>query len=159
MATSSANRGKYAEGEVKKILEKHTVLSDFDYERIHDAFSSRGGFQVSRPGDFQVYHNGTTLIEVKEVNFPHRLPKANFGADQRARMKKRQLAGVRVVTLVYFKPLNAWRMVEGMEWFEGPEGGSWFFESVPTQPLAVHMNALFGKMAVVAPKLIPNGGH
>lgn len=151
---SNALRGKYAEGWVKKILDLHTQLTVFDYERIPDAFSSRGGYAKAQCGDFQAWHAGKPfLFEVKEVNHAFRLPAGNFGRDQRARIMKRQYAGVVCYVLIYFKPIDAWRAVP-IGWFENIDSGSWDFREVPTHTLGFIMNQLFGSMAIVAPKYV-----
>ena len=124
--TSPADRGKVAEA----LLQKQFKLLDakdsyFTWERIYDARSSRGAMANPRTGDFVLYNRGdNTVLEVKEVDHEYRLPKANFGKDQRARMIKRAYAGSLCYVAVYFTPIKAWRLLE-MPYFGAEETGSW----------------------------------
>ncbi len=109
---AAGQRGKVAEAAVKKFLVglKERKLA-FDFERKYDARSAGGRFQ-SQAGDFGFFSPSEHgLIEVKEVAHEYRLPKKNFGADQRARLKIRELAGGVVVILVYHLPLKRWRVL------------------------------------------------
>lgn len=143
MSTAPANRGKVAESLVKNELEKLTRFSNFDYERILDAYSSRGGSTVSRPGDFMAWQKGRcTLLEVKEVNHEFRLPRANFKRDQRARMTKRALAGCHCVVLVYFTPVKIWRAFR-IDYFGSDDKGSWNMSDAESGTLSAIFKTLF----------------
>lgn len=142
MATS-ANRGKVAEGKVKKELDLLSKLANFDYERIVDAFSSRGGASASRPGDFLAFQDGVaTLLEVKEVAHDFRLPRANFKVDQRARMMKRHYAGCRCYVVVYSSTTGLWRLLP-ITYFGTETTGSWDLSSVPAAALDVLLEQIF----------------
>lgn len=141
--TSPSNRGKVAERLVKQELDKLSKRANFDYERITDAYSSRGGAATSRPGDFLVFENGTAfLLEVKEVAHTYRLPKRNFPPDQRARMHKRALAGCVCTVLVYFSESKMWRCLPLSD-FDAGTTGSWDFSEVPAQTLRDILSTLF----------------
>lgn len=124
--STAANRGKVAESLLQKqfkLLEAADAY--FTWERIYDARSSRGAMANPRTGDFVLYNRGdNTVLEVKEVDHEYRLPRANFSKDQRARMRKRQLAGSLCYVAVYFTPIKAWRLLE-MRYFDTEETGSW----------------------------------
>lgn len=133
---STGNRGKYAEGAVKKYMAGITDTL-FTYHRFPDAHA---GSMVSAPADFMFLYKGKlTLLEVKEVDTENRLPYGNFDTAQVARMKLWRLAGADTWVLVYFKEIKRWRMA-GAEWFEnrprlsetGRPIGSWKMETTPT---------------------------
>lgn len=147
--TSPSNRGKVAERLVKQELDKLTVRANFDYERITDAFSSRGGATISRPGDFLAFDNGTAvLLEVKEVAHAFRLPKPNFPPDQRARMNKRALAGCMCCVLVYSSVSKLWRYLP-LSFFDTGTTGSWDLREEPETEL----RPLFEKLFYYPPNL------
>lgn len=142
MATTS-NRGKVAEGKVKKELEVLSCLANFDYERITDAYSSRGGASASRPGDFLAFQNGTAvLLEVKEVAHDFRLPRGNFKTDQRGRMMKRHYAGCLCYVLIYSSTTGLWRMLP-VTYFGTETTGSWDLSTVPATDLRSLMLQVF----------------
>lgn len=124
--TSEANRGKVAEGLMKKALqnlEKHS--HNLCFERIPDARSSRGMSSNPRDGDFVIYHSGKNiLIELKEVGHDYRLPKSNFPNDQKARLRKRQLAGTICRVVVYHSTTGVWRLLE-LDYFDLGVTGSY----------------------------------
>lgn len=146
MATSAANRGKYAEGKVKALLKKLEAANC-----IHHRFPDRrAGSFVTAPADFMILQDGRLrLLEVKEVDFEHRLPYANFGQDQVARMVMWSLAGAESWVLIYFKPLKAWRVLPAVHFTVRPLKnhlnkpiGSWFLQEVPTTTLEQAMGLI-----------------
>lgn len=133
--TSVGQRGKTAEAKVKDKLvamESHTCT----HYRFPDA---RAGSFTATPCDFMVMHSGQlTVLEVKEVNHAYRLPHKNFDLSQRARMKNWQLAGASAWVLIYFKPEDAWRLIE-LDSTAIRTGGSWDFSAWPLMSLATAM--------------------
>lgn len=125
---TEANRGKGAEAKLQKAFIKFEAAhQDFCFERIYDARSSMGKMSNPRVGDFVLYHQGRNIIvEVKQVSHAYRLPKQNFGRDQRARLKKRQLAGSVVAIVVYHSTTDLWRLYD-LDYFGTEETGSWDF--------------------------------
>lgn len=142
MATTS-NRGKVAEGKVKKELELLSTLANFDFERIVDSYSSRGGASASRPGDFLAFQAGVPfLLEVKEVAHDFRLPRGNFKTDQRGRMMKRHYAGCLCYVLIYSSTTGLWRMLP-ITYFGTETTGSWDLSTVPATDLRSLMRQIF----------------
>ena len=126
-----AERGKWAESEVRKVLlemsEKHMR---FAFHRITDARSA-GGKAPAQAADFWwSYTDGKTtphgLLEVKEVEHISRLPYKNLSPESYARMRKRELAGAKVFVLVAHRTdVTVWRFLPLSD-FGGPRpGGSW----------------------------------
>jgi hypothetical protein len=111
---------------LQKALEAYAKTDyTFDFERIYDARSSMGKMANSRTGDFQLYYKGKAIcVELKEVAHDFRLPRSNFKKDQRARMRKRQLAGVLCRVVVYHSTIDRWRVLS-LSHFDGDEPGSW----------------------------------
>jgi len=137
--SDSANRGKVAESKLRtQFAALESGLVDFTFERILDAHSARGAMSAARAGDFVVYYRGKNfLIEVKEVAHDFRLPKSNFKRDQRARMKKRQLAGSICRVVTYHSTTGQWRIMP-LDYFGTEETGSWDlqeFSSINTKQL------------------------
>ena len=137
---AAANRGKYAEGEVKKFLKKMEA-ANCAHHRFPDAHS---GSMVTAPADFMFMQAGIfRLLEVKEVQHDFRLPYDNFSPDQVARMRLWQAAGAYAWVLVYHKNLKAWRLIPA-EWFlnrpklsaSGKPVGSWVLDEFPLVTLA-----------------------
>lgn len=137
---TTANRGKYAEGEVKKFLKK-LEAANCAHHRFPDAHS---GSMVTAPADFMFMQAGIfRLLEVKEVQHDFRLPYDNFSPDQVARMRMWQAAGAHAWVLVYHKNLKAWRLIPA-EWFlnrpklsaSGKPVGSWVLDEFPLMTLA-----------------------
>ena len=129
---TTANRGKVAEGLLKKAFTKlASEHQDFCFERIEDARSSKGASSTPRAGDFVVYYRGKNfLIECKEVAHDFRLPKSNFKRDQRARMRVRELAGSICMVLIYHSTTGVWRL-QGLDFFGTDETGSWDLRGTP----------------------------
>jgi len=128
--TALGQRGKAAEKVVHKILDKmNSEVANFDYSRIYDARSAGGRFP-SRPGDYELYYNGIFgLIEVKEIAHDYRLPEKNFPAEGRAKLRKRQMAGGRILVLVYHSTTGKWRTAPLASFVGGVP--SWDLSTVP----------------------------
>jgi penicillin-binding protein-related factor A (putative recombinase) len=133
---STADRGKEAEGKLDKEFKKLDIhLPEFTYERIYDARSSMGKVANPRAGDFCLYHKGKNfLLEVKEVAHDYRLPVANFGLDQRARMRKRQIAGSICAVIIYHSTTSVWRLLP-LAYFGTLNKGSWDFRGTQEESL------------------------
>ena len=136
---SAANRGKYAESQVKALLKK-LESANCTHHRFPDAHS--GSF-VTAPADFMLLQDGKLrLLEVKQVEHQSRLPYGNFKADQLARMLMWQAAGAGCWVLVCHMPDKFWRLLPA-EYFKnrqlvsetGKPVGSWNLKDVPTQTL------------------------
>ena len=136
---AAANRGKYAEGEVKKFLKKMEA-ANCAHHRFPDAHS---GSMVTAPADFMFMQAGVfRLLEVKEIQHDFRMPYDNFSPDQVARMRMWQAAGAHAWVLVYHKNLKAWRLIPA-EWFlnrpklsaSGKPVGSWVLDEFPLMTL------------------------
>ena len=136
---AAANRGKYAEGEVKKFLKKMDA-ANCAHHRFPDAHS---GSMVTAPADFMFMQAGVfRLLEVKEIQHDFRMPYDNFSPDQVARMRMWQAAGAHAWVLVYHKNLKAWRLIPA-EWFlnrpklsaSGKPIGSWVLDEFPLMTL------------------------
>lgn len=147
---TAANRGKTAEAKLQKAFTKIEALRyDFTYERIYDARSSMGKMSNPRVGDFMLYHQGRNIIvEVKEVNHAYRLPKPNFERAQRARLRKRQLAGSICAIVVYHSPTDVWRIAI-LDFFGAEETGSWDFRGTPEYTLDTVLDVLLNKWSTL----------
>ena len=137
---AAANRGKYAEGEVKKFLKKMEA-ANCTHHRFPDAHA--GSF-VTAPADFMFIQAGKfRLLEVKEVNHETRLAYGNFSPEQVNRMRMWNLAGADTWVLVYHTPLKAWRLIPA-GWFlnrptlsdSGKPIGSWVLTEFPLMTLS-----------------------
>jgi len=153
---TAANRGKYAESELKKylkLLESHHM--DFTWNRNPDAHAAGGKF-VPVAGDFQAFHklgwaylrnpeNANTyterqvpyqrnfIIEVKEVKHDFRLPVKNYSSDKIARIEKRVRAGTEAAVLICHWPKTekeTWRLVPH-EFFQDQSQPSWDLRRFP----------------------------
>ena len=136
---AAANRGKYAEGEVKKFLKK-LEAANCAHHRFPDAHA--GSF-VTAPADFMFVQAGKfRLLEVKEVNHETRLAYGNFSPEQVNRMRMWNLAGADTWVLVYHVPHKAWRLIPA-DWFRnrplktGTDKpiGSWVLTEFPLMTL------------------------
>lgn len=121
-----ADRGKVFEGDLKKRFEAETKLrASFDFERIPDAHSTRGALSSPRVGDFLLFNRGVcTVLEAKEVAHDYRLPSGNVKSDQRARMRRRSLAGIRCLVCVSHTTNSTYRLIPSA-WFDGAPVASW----------------------------------
>ena len=126
-----ANRGKEAEGLVKKHLTKLSEQSHTTFYRFPDA---RAGSRQTAPADFMLVHAGhLILLEVKEVDHSFRLPHKNLS--QVPSLRRYEMAGAVSIVLVYFKPEKAWRAANP-NYFLKTEGGSWNMSNIPLMTLA-----------------------
>lgn len=131
-AKPAANRGKVAENQVKKALEKMAQQACFDYERNYDSHSAGGVRFQPRTGDFTLFWiGGHAVIEVKEVAHDYRLPKGNFGIPQINRMRKRRIAGAEALVLVRHSTTGYWRRVPFSVFQENDGKGSWDLRDFP----------------------------
>jgi len=126
-----ANRGKEAEGLVKKHLTKLSEQYHTTFYRFPDA---RAGSKQTAPADFMLVHAGhLILLEVKEVDHSFRLPHKNLS--QVPSLRRYEMAGAVSIVLVYFKPEKAWRAANP-NYFLNIEGGSWNMSDIPLMTLA-----------------------
>ena len=105
-----ADKGKEAEREVGKVLEKYasTVL-EFDYLRLPDARSAMGRMKAM-PADFEFYLPGMHgLIEVKETAHDFRLTRSKIS--QLPMMQRRARAGGRCFVVIHHSTIGKWRRV------------------------------------------------
>ena len=121
MVTSS-NRGKDAEGLLRKHLQTLCTSTSKAYYRLPDAHS--GSLQPTLADFFYLDQGKFTLLECKEVAHDFRLPHSNFDAAQVARMRLFQLAGAGAVVVVYFSKIKLWRGYS-IDRFVERIGGSW----------------------------------
>lgn len=133
---SSANRGKSAEDAVKDYLKAYDERTHkFDWHRNYDAHTAGGRFP-RQTGDFEFYMPGIHgVIEVKEVNHAFRLPHKNYDANKVAKVYKRTLAGGHATVLVYFTPIDKWR-ITGLLPYRTRTGGSWDLSAIPVHDSA-----------------------
>lgn len=129
---TEANRGKKAEAAVRAYLKAYDERTHtFDWNRVQDAHSAGGRF-TRQVFDFAWFmpglHGG---IEVKEVAHAFRLPHKNMTPESVAKLRKRELAGGRVVVLIHFSTTGLWRVLP-LAPFLVREGGSWDFSGVRT---------------------------
>ena len=137
--TTTSNRGKYAESEVKKALKK-LEAANCAHHRFPDAHA--GSFTTA-PADFMFLQDGVfRLLEVKQVQHDFRLPYANFALDQTARMRNWEAAGAKSWVLVCFMPSKTWRLAPASYFLPRPKVsptgralGSWDMSEIPTMTL------------------------
>jgi hypothetical protein len=134
-------RGKYAEDKVRDELRKRSAdNARFDFERNYDGRSSMGRIPA-RGGDFTFYvgtdANGEGeiahgLIEVKQVAHDCRLPRRNFDPDKFGILRKREMAGGKIVIIVYHSTIGKWRCPP-FGWFVAlKDNASWDLTTWPT---------------------------
>lgn len=129
---STANRGKVAEGLVKKRLEHLARSSTFVWHRFADM---RAGVRQVALADFMFVNDGRlSLLEVKEVAHDFRLPHGNFSADQVARMRMWDIAGCDAIVLIHHSTTRLWRRLPA-DYFVTRVGGSWDLRPYPTDTL------------------------
>lgn len=134
---STTNRGKVAEGQVKKALAAIT-RQDFAWNRLPDAHA---GSRQPTLADFLLINKGQPiLLEVKEVAHDYRLPVHNFKLENRARMRMFQLAGAKCVVLIYHSTTKVWRYLT-LDYFGTQDTGSWDLREIPELKLngALHL--------------------
>lgn len=138
--STAANRGKYAEGQVKKKLASLESARQA-HARWPDARA--GSFAVAL-ADFLIMRDGRmTLLEVKEVAHDFRLNHGNLGTDQIGRMRAWASAGAQADVLVYHSTTKLWRAAD-IHWFytgyhkvdgDGKKVGSWDLRELSTMAL------------------------
>lgn len=138
--STAANRGKYAEAQVKKKLASLESARQA-YARWPDARS--GSFAVAL-ADFLIMRDGRmTLLEVKEVAHDFRLSHTNLDLSQIGRMRAWASAGAQADVLVYHSTTKLWRTAS-IQWFfenyrrineAGKAVGSWDLREFPTMTL------------------------
>lgn len=140
---SESRRGKVAEGDVDKLLSKlktESILLDF--ERVPDAFSTRGGYTAPRTGDFLIFYRGSAIaLEVKEVEHDFRLPAKNLSPDSRERLRRRSRSGCHCYVAVMFKPEKLWRLAP-VSYFDHRAAGSFDMSDLPKKTLQALMKEL-----------------
>lgn len=157
---TAANRGKYAEGEVKKHFD-HLARRNhhFTFNRNQDAHSAGGHMSVPQAGDFQAFgwyaatlpgaraHSRNFIVEVKEVKHEFRLPYKNYSADKIARVNVRCLAGTEALVLICHMPAKKWRAVPQAFFNErdaDKPSGSWDLSEFPYVDFKTAMNEFMG---------------
>lgn len=126
MATERGTRGKYAEGEVRKLLTKLNSRADFAWHRMPDARAARSAL-AAQPADFIVANAGKVLWwEVKETKIAHRLP--HDKVSQHPTLAKFRLAGMDYIVIVFHTEERAWRVVPGRWLDTHRSGASWVID-------------------------------
>ena len=140
---SESRRGKEAEDLVGKCLaglKKESVK--LDYDKVPDAFSTRGTYTVPRVGDFLIFYRSASIaLEVKEVDHEFRLPAKNVSPDSRERLRRRSYSGCHCYVAVYFKPLKVWRLAP-ISYFDHRAAGSFDMSDLKVMTLAALMKDL-----------------
>ncbi len=142
---ATANRGKWAEGQVKAWMTKRSdAEAGFWFYRYPDPHA---GSLQSVPADFGALHDGDAfLVEVKEVQHAFRLPAKNFSADKVARMVKFTLAGGEGWVAVCHQPDKVWRLVP-ISVFSGERPASWDLRAHPLfESASAALRDLFGEI-------------
>ena len=133
--STAANRGKYAEAQVKKKLASLESARQA-HARWPDARA--GSFAVALADFLIMRDRRMTLLEVKEVAHDFRMSHTNLGLDQIARMRMWASAGAQADVLVYHSTTKLWRTAE-IHWFlenyrkvddDGKKVGSWDLRSL-----------------------------
>lgn len=129
MATSAANRGKWAEGKLRDYLKNvNEKVAAFDWLRLPDARSAMGRM-AAMPADFEFFAPGVHgLIEVKETGHNFRLPKDKIS--QIPMLKRRILAGGTCLLIVYHSTTKLWRRVDVND-MPIISSGSWNLDQIP----------------------------
>lgn len=112
--TNYADRGKWAEKEVAKVLAHYnSKYSKFAFDRLPDARAARGALKAQLC-DFIAIHGGHPpmfyMVEVKEVKHDYRLPRDKVS--QLPRMRAWSMAGGLGVILVFHSTIQKWRGIE-----------------------------------------------
>lgn len=121
---SAANRGKWAENEVKKELSKLSAASSqFAFYRLPDA---RAGSLQATLADYLVLVGGClVLLEVKEVAHDYRLNYTNFSSSQVARQRLWEEAGAVGLVAVAHSTNKTWRVLPLERFLARESGASW----------------------------------
>ena len=126
-----ASQGKSAESKVADYLaDMDAKHLHFDWHRGYDARSAGGKFQRVA-GDYSFYRlEDYGIFEVKEVDHANRLPYKNYEFSKVAKAVKRELAGGRVLVVIYFSKIDAWRW-KPISFFQKRDQnvGSWDFSN------------------------------
>lgn len=140
---SIGQRGKFAEGQVKKWgTERSAADQRFWFHRYADA---RGGFMQPAPADFGLMVDGTGhLLEVKELHDSTRLPYKNFSADKIARMAVFQMAGGKCNVLVCFMPEKEWALIPLYVFQTKIDKASWQLKDYPRTTMKEALASVFG---------------
>lgn len=142
---TASNRGKFAEGHVRRRLVELAKQADFQFMRLPDAHA--GSFQPTT-ADFLIVHRGIThFLEVKEVASAYRLPGKNFGQDQRARLNAFRAAGAMTWALICFRPEGAavsWRICPST-YFGTETPPSWDMRDLPIMSLDDALSLMFSQ--------------
>lgn len=139
MKSVHADKGKWAEAEVEKVLKamnaKHLA---FAYDRQPDARSARGAIKAAlcdflwwwtfQPSYVSPMEKVSGLLEVKETKHDYRLTKDKL--DQLPRMRKVRYAGGVGLVIVYHSTLEKWRIAP-LEFFDGEIPPSWDLSALP----------------------------
>lgn len=133
-----ADRGKWAEQQVEKVLKKLNEQNvAFAYERLADARAARGAFkaQISDflywwkyEGAFRSSVSVSGAIEVKETKHDFRLTKDKL--EQLPRMRKVVRAGGIGLVIVYHSTIQKWRQVP-LDFLDGDIPPSWDISELP----------------------------
>ncbi len=167
MATSSANRGKRSEAEVKAVLKEiESKCMSFTHNRVPDAHAAGGRF-TAQAGDFQAFkleqstyktaavglttglppgltaRSRNFILEVKELKHDFRLAHASYSPDKVARVQKRNLAGTECLVVLYHSTTKLWRAVP-FEVFLTRTGGSWDLRAYPIVEIKHCLRTFFG---------------
>lgn len=126
---SHGDRGKEAEGKVKKHLEDlNKKILPFLFEKLPDARAARGALKAVIC-DFLIQCRGITFyLEVKETQHPYRLSKDKV--PQLTKLRKAELAGGVPMVLVWHSLQNKWR-VAPISYFDGDTPASWDLRDLP----------------------------
>jgi len=126
-------RGKKAEDAAHKFLKSLKELdSSFDFQRQLDARAAGGRFP-SQTGDYLIFRpQAHGVLEVKALAHDFRLPNKNFGAEQIAKCRRREMAGGKVVVLVYHSTIQKWRAPEFCLFTAAIDASSWVLSGYPT---------------------------
>lgn len=133
--STAANRGKWAEGEVKKELAKRSAASaQFAFYRLPDA---RAGSLQATLADYLVLIEGClVLLEVKEVAHDYRLNYTNFSPSQVARQRLWEEAGAVGLVAVAHSTAKAWRVLPLQRFLARDSGASWDLRDSETSSLS-----------------------
>ena len=135
---SAANRGKWAESEVKKELAKLSAASSqFAFYRLPDA---RAGSLQATLSDFLILVGGTlVLLEVKEVAHDYRLNYTNFSPSQVARQRLWEAAGAVGLVAVAHSTNKLWRVLPLERFLVRESGASWDLRDSKASTLSEEM--------------------
>lgn len=142
---TASNRGKYAEGHVRRRLAQRALQADFQFMRLPDAHA--GSFQPTTADYLIVCRSVCHFLEVKEVAHAYRLPGKNFGQDQRARLNAFRAAGAMAWALVCFRPQGAspfWRVCPST-YFGTETPPSWDMRDLPIMTLDDALSLMFSQ--------------